>query len=245
MFYCWQQLHWDFYSACSTRFLNNYTMCDDNWTCPYYRPYWSKGYQQTQAIFLYFENCYSGDQILWWGELYNYRHAHRAGYSILLLQLVHAHVSVKAAANPLQTGKDTKLDSHVGMNLCVSSPTICMCWYLPESRFAIFVSVHTIAPSTQILDIVFLHEAPTKMQSRLLRILGTLAEARGRGIVTLSGKIWRHYLQNSWSCYFLSLHCFLYQILWTLINKMPFQEGQIPVSPRDGLRLCIPTLPAP
>lgn len=33
---------------------------------------------------------------------------HNAGYSILLVQLVQAHVEAEAAANPLQTEKDAK-----------------------------------------------------------------------------------------------------------------------------------------
>lgn len=141
-------------------------MYDDNWTCPYYRPYWPKGSQQTQAMFLYFENCYSGGQILQWGELCKYCHMHKAGYRILLVQLVQAHVAAKAAASPLQIEKDAKAGiSRVRMNLFGSPPRICTCWYLPENSIAIFVSVHTIAPSTQILDTVFLHEAPAKMQS--------------------------------------------------------------------------------
>lgn len=33
---------------------------------------------------------------------------HKAGYSILLVQLVQAHVEAKAPENPLQTEKDAK-----------------------------------------------------------------------------------------------------------------------------------------
>lgn len=129
------------------------------------RPYWSKGNQQTQAIFLYFENCYSDVQILWWGYLCKHCHMHKTGYSILLVQLVQAHVAAKATANTLQIRKNTKTSiSWWRTNLFGSSPRTCTCWYLPESRIAIFVSVYTTAPSTQVLDIVFLHEAPTKMQ---------------------------------------------------------------------------------
>jgi len=125
-----------------------------------------KGNQQTQAMFLYFEICYTGDHILWWGELYKYCHMHKAGYSILLVQLVQAHVAAKTAVNPLQTEKYNKAGiSWVRINLFGSSPRTCTYWYLPGNRITISVSVHTIAPSTHVLDIVFLHEAPTKMQS--------------------------------------------------------------------------------
>lgn len=130
------------------------------------RPYWFKGNWQTQAMFLYFENCCSGEQILWWGELCKYCHMHKAGHSILLVQIVQAHVAGKAAANLLQIEKDTKAGiSWVRMNLFGSSPGTCTCCYLPENRIAIFVSVYTTVLSTQILDIVFLHEAAIKMQS--------------------------------------------------------------------------------
>lgn len=155
---------------------------------------------------------------------------HKPGYSILLVQLVQAHVAAKAAANPLQIEKDSKAGiSWVRMNLYGSSPRTCTCWYFPENRIAIFVSVHKNC--SQHTNTGYCLSALGSQQDavRLLLNLGTLAEARARGIVTLSGKIWGHYLQNSWSfILFFSLHCFLYQILWMLTNKCLSKKAKFP-----------------
>lgn len=186
------------------------------------------GNQPTQAMFFYFRNYYSGYQILWWGELYKYWDMHNAGYSILLVQLVQAHVEAEAAANPLQTEKDAKAGiSWVRVNFFRSSPRTHTCWYWPENRIVIFISVYTIAPRTHILDIVFLSTWSSHQDAiKLLLVLWTLVEAEGKGIVSLRRKFWEHYLQNNWSfILFFSQHCILYQILWKLTNKVSFWDS--------------------
>lgn len=203
--------------------------------------------QPTQAMFFCFGNYYSGYQILQWGELCKYWDVYKVGYSILLVQLVQAYVEAKAAANPLQIEKDTKAAiSWVRVNLFTSSPRTHTCWCGTENRTVIFISLYTIVPRTHILDIVFLSMRSSHQDAiKFLLVLWTLVVARGRGIVCPRGKIWEHYPQNNWAfILFLSLHCFLYQILWKLNNKISFWDSWIPVNPKDGFRLCIPTLPA-
>lgn len=112
------------------------------------------------------------------------------------------------------------------------------------NRIVIFISLYTTVPRTHILDIVFLSIRSSHQDAvKLFLVLWTLVVARGRGTVSLRWKIWEHYLQNNWA-FFLSLHCFFYQILWKLTNKVSFSDNWIRGNPKDCFRLCIPTIPA-
>lgn len=201
-------------------------------------------------MLFYFGNYYSCYQILWWGELCKYWDVHKSGYRILLVHLVQAHVEAKAAANPLQTEKDAKASiSWVRVileNLFTSSPRTHTCWYRPESRIVIFISLYAIVHRTHILNTFFFSLWSSHQDAiKFLLVLWTLVVARERGIVSLRGKVWEHYLQNNWTFILLSsLHWFFYQILWKLTNKVSFWDNWIPMNPKDSFRLCTPALPA-